>query len=64
MNPHMIVSFARLLISKGIAFYIIARAVNKIPDTNFPAATKSKARLLCKNIILLKFSSNFAKLCY
>ena len=57
MNPHMIVSFARLVISKGIiskGIYIIAPAVNKIPDTNFPAATKRKARLLCKNIRLLK----------
>ena len=35
MNHHMTVSLVKLLISKGIACYIIVPAVKKIPDANF-----------------------------
>ena len=35
MNLHMTVSLVKLLISKGIACYIIVAAVEKIPNANF-----------------------------
>lgn len=35
MNSHMTVSMVNLLISKGIAYYIITAVVKKIPVTTF-----------------------------